>query len=147
VTLSESKQCPHPIFKVCIPAAPLTTIESTPLPSPESFVFPVAVPLDETAMKVDNATIPLTPGMTATVEIRIDSRRVIDYLLSPLAKIGGKTLRERQRGRPVRQLHLGQSAHGVGWAPALVVAVVLDGRREERQRLTRSPFRASSPHI
>jgi hypothetical protein len=30
---------------------------------PESFVFPVAVSLDETAMKIDNATILLTPGM------------------------------------------------------------------------------------
>jgi hemolysin D len=62
---------------------------------PESFVFPVTVSLDETAMKIDNATIPLTPGMTASVEIRTDSRRVIDYLLSPLAKIGSEALRER----------------------------------------------------
>jgi hemolysin D len=62
---------------------------------PESFVFPVIVSLDESAMKIDNATIPLTPGMTATVEIRTDSRRVIDYLLSPLARIGSEALRER----------------------------------------------------
>ena len=55
----------------------------------------MTVSLDETAMKIDNATIPLTPGMTATVEIRTDSRRVIDYLLSPLAKIGSEALRER----------------------------------------------------
>jgi hemolysin D len=62
---------------------------------PESFVFPVTVSLDETAMKIDNATIPLTPGMTVTVEIRTDSRRVIDYLLSPLAKIASEAARER----------------------------------------------------
>jgi hemolysin D len=62
---------------------------------PESFVFPVTVSLDETAMKIDNAIIPLTPGMTVSVEIRTDSRRVIDYLLSPLAKIGSEALRER----------------------------------------------------
>ncbi|HEY1888131.1 MAG TPA: HlyD family type I secretion periplasmic adaptor subunit [Roseiarcus sp.] len=62
---------------------------------PESFVFPVTVSLDETAMKIDNATIPLTPGMTVSVEIRTDSRRVIDYLLSPLAKIGSEAMRER----------------------------------------------------
>ena len=36
----------------------------------ESFVFPVTVSLDETAMKLNNATIPLTPGMTVAVEIR-----------------------------------------------------------------------------
>ena len=62
---------------------------------PESFVFPVTVSLDEAAMKIDNATIPLTPGMTASVEIRTDSRRVIDYLLSPLAKIASEAARER----------------------------------------------------
>ncbi len=62
---------------------------------PESFVFPVTIALDETAMTIDNAVIPLTPGMTVTVEIKTDSRRVIDYLLSPLAKITSEAARER----------------------------------------------------
>ena len=35
----------------------------------ESFVFPVTVALDETAMKIDEAIIPLTPGMTVTVSV------------------------------------------------------------------------------
>jgi membrane fusion protein, hemolysin D len=61
----------------------------------ESFVFPVTVDLDETAMKIEHATIPLTPGMTVTVEIKTDSRRVIDYLLSPLAKIRSEAMKER----------------------------------------------------
>ena len=65
---------------------------------PESFVFPVTVALDETAMKIDNAVIPLTPGMTVTVEIKTNSRRVIDYLLSPLAKHRVRG-REREVGR------------------------------------------------
>ena len=46
-------------------------------------------------MTIDNAVIPLTPGMTVTVEIKTDSRRVIDYLLSPLAKIASEAARER----------------------------------------------------
>jgi hemolysin D len=62
---------------------------------PESFVFPVIVALDETAMKIENAVIPLTPGMTVSVEIRTDSRRVIDYLLSPLAKTASEAFKER----------------------------------------------------
>ena len=41
----------------------------------ECFVFPVTVSLDETALKLNNATIPLNPGMTVAVEIRTDSRR------------------------------------------------------------------------
>ncbi len=61
----------------------------------ESFVFPVTVALDATAMKIGDALIPLTPGMTVTVEIKTDSRRVIDYLLSPLAKIASEAARER----------------------------------------------------
>jgi hemolysin D len=62
---------------------------------PESFVFPVTIALDETAMKIDDAIIPLTPGMTVTVEIRTDSRRVIDYFLSPIAKIRSEAFKER----------------------------------------------------
>jgi hemolysin D len=62
---------------------------------PESFVFPVTVALDDTSISADGATVPLTPGMTATVEIKTDSRRVIDYLLSPLAKIASEAARER----------------------------------------------------
>jgi hemolysin D len=62
---------------------------------PESFVFPVTVALDEGSINVDGATIPLTPGMTGTAEIKTDSRRVIDYLLSPLAKITSEAVRER----------------------------------------------------
>ena len=62
---------------------------------PESFVFPVTVAIDETAMRVEGATIPLTPGMTATVDIKTESRRIIDYLLSPLAKTASEAMTER----------------------------------------------------
>ncbi len=62
---------------------------------PESFVFPVTVALDESAMQIGGANIPLTPGMTVSVEIKTDSRRVIDYLLSPLAKVSSEAMKER----------------------------------------------------
>jgi hemolysin D len=62
---------------------------------PQSFVFPVTVALEEQAMSIDGATIHLTSGLTVTVEIKTDSRRVIDYLLSPLAKISSEALKER----------------------------------------------------
>lgn len=76
-------------------SANTTQLPATAPGQPESFVFPVTVALDETVMMVDNAAIPLTPGMTVTVEIKTDSRRVIDYLLSPLAKIASEAARER----------------------------------------------------
>jgi hemolysin D len=62
---------------------------------PESFVFPVTIALNQTAMKVGSSEIPLNPGMTVSVEIKTDRRRVIDYLLSPLAKVGSEAMRER----------------------------------------------------
>ena len=62
---------------------------------PEAFVFPVTIELDNDTMKIGGATIRLTPGMTVSVEIKTDSRRVIDYLFSPLAKMGSEALRER----------------------------------------------------
>jgi len=53
------------------------------------------VALEESAMKIDRSVVPLTPGMTVTVEIKTDSRRVLDYLLSPLAKIASEAATER----------------------------------------------------
>ena len=69
--------------------------DSTAPGQAQSFVFPVTVAIDEAAMRVDGATIPLTPGMTASVDIKTESRRVIDYLLSPLAKTMSEAMTER----------------------------------------------------
>jgi hemolysin D len=62
---------------------------------PESFVFPVIISLEHSMMKVGGSEIQLNPGMTVTAEIKTDSRRVIDYLLSPLSKVGSEAMRER----------------------------------------------------
>ena len=79
-------------------ATAAANVAQTPVSAPgrlESFVFPVTVALDETVMKIDHSVVPLSPGMTVTVEIKTDSRRVIDYLLSPLAKIASEAAKER----------------------------------------------------
>jgi hemolysin D len=71
---------------------------STPSGAPgqqQNFVFQVTLSLEERAMKIGEAIIPLTPGMTVTAEIKTESRRVIDYLFSPLAKIASEALREK----------------------------------------------------
>ena len=73
-------------------------VAQAPAPAPgqpENFVFPVTVALDETAMKINGSIVPLAPGMTVTVEVKTDSRRVIDYLLSPLAKVVSEAAKER----------------------------------------------------
>jgi hemolysin D len=62
---------------------------------PQNFVFQVTLSLEERAMKIGEAVIPLTPGMTVTAEVKTESRRVIDYLFSPLAKVASEALREK----------------------------------------------------
>ncbi|MDE2362917.1 MAG: HlyD family type I secretion periplasmic adaptor subunit [Hyphomicrobiales bacterium] len=69
--------------------------QATPTGQQQSFVFPVTVSLEKTVMNVDGATVPLTPGMTVSAEIKTDSRRVIDYLLSPLSRVMSEAMRER----------------------------------------------------
>ncbi len=61
---------------------------------PQSFVFPVTVTLEETAIRADGATLPLTPGMTVAIDIETNRRRVIDYVFSPIAKVTSEALRE-----------------------------------------------------
>jgi hemolysin D len=62
---------------------------------PQNFVFLVTVALEESAMKIDEKVIPLTPGMTLSAEIKTDDRRIIGYLLSPLSKVASEAFRER----------------------------------------------------
>jgi hemolysin D len=62
---------------------------------PESFVFPVIVELEESSIKAGDSVIPLTAGMTVSVEIKTQQRRVIDYFLSPLAKVTSEALSEQ----------------------------------------------------
>ena len=51
--------------------------------------------LDSKQMQVDDQLVNLAPGMAVTVEIKTGSRRIIDYLLSPLLRYGQESLRER----------------------------------------------------
>lgn len=64
-------------------------------PRTQNLMFPVTIELERRTMPAGGAEIPLQPGMTATVEIRTDERRVIDYLLSPLREVVATAGRER----------------------------------------------------
>jgi hemolysin D len=58
-------------------------------------VYAARVSLDRQQLQVDERTVDLGPGMAVTVEIRTGSRRIINYLLSPLAKYQHDVFRER----------------------------------------------------
>jgi len=58
-------------------------------------IFPAMLKLNQTTIDVDGKHIKLAPGMNITAEIKTGKRRVIDYLLSPIQRAGGESLRER----------------------------------------------------
>jgi hemolysin D len=64
-------------------------------PKGEELVYAARVSLDRTQMQVEGKPVALSPGMAVTVEIKTGSRRVIDYLLSPLLRYQQDSLRER----------------------------------------------------
>lgn len=57
--------------------------------------YTARISLDRTAIPVDGKPVDLRPGMTVAVEINTGTRRVIDYLLSPLQRYTQESLRER----------------------------------------------------
>jgi hemolysin D len=64
-------------------------------PKGQELVYAARVSLDRTQMQIDGRLVKLAPGMAVTVEIKTGSRRVIDYLLSPLLRYKQASLRER----------------------------------------------------
>ncbi|MBV8748003.1 MAG: HlyD family type I secretion periplasmic adaptor subunit [Xanthobacteraceae bacterium] len=69
--------------------------DSTSEPLGQELVFSARVSLDRTQMQVDDREVNLSPGMAVTVEIKTGSRRMIEYLLSPLLKYRQESLRDR----------------------------------------------------
>jgi hemolysin D len=68
---------------------------STSEPHGQELQYAARISLDRTEMQIDEKLVKLSPGMAVTVEIKTGSRRIISYLLSPLAKYKQDALRER----------------------------------------------------
>ena len=64
-------------------------------PRGQELEYAARISLDRTDMQIDEKRVKLSPGMAVTVEIKTGSRRIISYLLSPLAKYRRDALRER----------------------------------------------------
>ena len=58
-------------------------------------VYAARIRLDRESLSVNGRETPLVAGMTTTAEISTGQRRVIDYLVSPLARYGHEAMRER----------------------------------------------------
>jgi hemolysin D len=68
---------------------------STSEPKGQELEYAARISLDRTDMQVDEKLVKLGPGMAVTVEVKTGSRRIINYLLSPLARYKQEMLRER----------------------------------------------------
>ena len=64
-------------------------------PAGQELLYSARVSLDRSEMQVDNRTVPLSPGMAVTVEIKTGSRRMIEYVMSPVLRYRQESMRER----------------------------------------------------
>ena len=64
-------------------------------PRGQELEYAARISLDRTQMQVEDKLVKLGPGMAVTVEIKTSERRIISYLLSPLARYKHEVLRER----------------------------------------------------
>ena len=58
-------------------------------------VYATRVKLAKTAMRIDERLINLSPGMAVTVEVKMGTRKLIEFLLGPLLRYKDESLRER----------------------------------------------------
>ncbi len=58
-------------------------------------VYLTRVALERDCIRIGDKDIRLTPGMGATAEIKLRTRRIVSYFLSPLLKYTSESLRER----------------------------------------------------
>lgn len=64
-------------------------------PEGQELVYSTRIALDETQMQIEDKLVNLAPGMAVTVEIKTGTRRLIEYLMSPLLRYRHESLRER----------------------------------------------------
>lgn len=69
--------------------------ETTAAQKTASMVFPITVAASRPAMRVDGKDIPLSAGMTVTMDIKTEDRRAIDYIVSPLIDLFSTAAHER----------------------------------------------------
>lgn len=61
----------------------------------KGLIYSVKVELGRNTVAIDGKSVSLTPGMSATVDIKTGTRRVIEYVLSPLIQHGRESMHER----------------------------------------------------
>jgi hemolysin D len=94
------------IARDAIPQADAAQIEGNPARAPESqtfagaqrmqnLVFPMTITIENPELVIHGRPILMSPGMAVTAEIKTGSRRIIEYLFSPLVEVSSEAMRER----------------------------------------------------
>jgi hemolysin D len=61
----------------------------------QNLVFQVVLAPETTTISADGSDVPLTAGMAVTAEVRTGSRRILEYVFSPIAEVGSEAMKER----------------------------------------------------
>jgi hemolysin D len=64
-------------------------------PTLQELLYSARIALERADMEIDGRTVALAPGMAVTVEIKTGTRRLIEYVMSPLLRYRHESLRER----------------------------------------------------
>jgi hemolysin D len=64
-------------------------------PAGQELLYSARIALDRTDMQIDDKVVDLTPGMAVTVEVKTGTRRIIEYVMSPLLRYRQESIRER----------------------------------------------------
>jgi hemolysin D len=64
-------------------------------PEGQELLYSARVSIDATQMQIEDKMVNLAPGMAVTVEIKTGTRRLIEYVMSPLLRYRHESLRER----------------------------------------------------
>ena len=70
-------------------------VQSGSEPKGQELEYAARISLERASMQVEDKLVNLGPGMAVTVEIKTGARRIISFLLSPLARYKHESLRER----------------------------------------------------
>jgi len=61
----------------------------------KGLVYKLRLKMQQSQMQIDGRTVDLLPGMTVVAEVKTGKRRLIEYVMSPLLRKAGESVRER----------------------------------------------------
>ena len=61
----------------------------------QNLVFPLTLKMERAEIMADGVVVPLSPGMAVSIEVQTGSRRIIEYIFSPLVGVASEAMHER----------------------------------------------------